>query len=118
MGHLYYDDLELSSRIIPTPEQLNATNFDNLIVGNYWSSTALDGYLDIAWYFDFYGGFHANAYEGNNLYGLAVRSGQVSAVPVPGAIWLFGSGLVGVVTLGRRRKGNRVWLFDYFNFGP
>jgi hypothetical protein len=30
--------------------------------------------------------------------------GQVSAVPVPAAVWLFGSGLVGLVGIGRRRK--------------
>lgn len=30
--------------------------------------------------------------------------GQVSAVPVPAAVWLFGSGLLGLVGIGRRRK--------------
>jgi hypothetical protein len=30
--------------------------------------------------------------------------GQVSAVPVPAAVWLFGSGLVGLVGISRRRK--------------
>jgi len=30
--------------------------------------------------------------------------GEVSAVPVPAAVWLFGSGLLGLVGIGRRRK--------------
>jgi hypothetical protein len=30
--------------------------------------------------------------------------GQVSAVPVPAAVWLFGSGLVGLVSIARRRN--------------
>ena len=30
--------------------------------------------------------------------------GQVSAVPVPAAVWLFGSGLLGLVGISRRRK--------------
>jgi len=30
--------------------------------------------------------------------------GQVSAVPVPAAVWLFGSGLLGLVGVSRRRK--------------
>lgn len=31
-------------------------------------------------------------------------TGTVSAVPVPAAIWLFGSGLLGLVGVARRRK--------------
>ena len=29
----------------------------------------------------------------------------VSAVPLPAAVWLFGSALVGLATLARRRSG-------------
>ena len=37
--------------------------------------------------------------------GLAVTgSADISAVPVPAAVWLFGSGLFGVIGLGQRRK--------------
>jgi PEP-CTERM motif len=31
-------------------------------------------------------------------------SGSINTVPLPGALVLFGSGLVGLVALGRRRK--------------
>jgi hypothetical protein len=34
----------------------------------------------------------------------AVHSGDVSAVPVPAAVWLFGSGLLGLIGIGRRKK--------------
>ena len=37
------------------------------------------------------------------LYGLHLE-GTVSAVPVPAAVWLFGSGLLGLVGVARRRK--------------
>jgi hypothetical protein len=30
--------------------------------------------------------------------------GQVAVVPVPGAVWLFGSGLLGLVGMARRKK--------------
>lgn len=35
--------------------------------------------------------------------GIAFASFQVSAVPVPAAIWLFGSGLLGLVGIARRK---------------
>jgi len=34
----------------------------------------------------------------------ALTYGDVSAVPVPAAVWLFGSGLVGLVGIARRKK--------------
>lgn len=33
-----------------------------------------------------------------------ITSGSVSAVPVPAAVWLFGSGLIGLVDFARRKK--------------
>ena len=38
------------------------------------------------------------------VYAWAVRSGDVAAVPVPGAVWLFGSGLIGLATFTRRKN--------------
>lgn len=34
-----------------------------------------------------------------------VRLHFVSSVPVPPAVWLFGSGLLGLIGISRRRKG-------------
>ncbi|MCP4042838.1 MAG: VPLPA-CTERM sorting domain-containing protein, partial [Gammaproteobacteria bacterium] len=31
-------------------------------------------------------------------------SGDVSAVPVPAAVWLFGSGLIGLLGVARRKR--------------
>ena len=43
--------------------------------------------------------------------GVAVRNGQVSAIPVPGAVWLLGSGLTGLSPLvGKRGKGSILFL--------
>lgn len=55
---------------------------------------ALDGDLD---------GVIGNAlidgpFQGNTIY----LEGQLSAVPVPAAVWLFGSGLVGLVGVARK----------------
>ncbi|MCW8911381.1 MAG: hypothetical protein OQK76_12275 [Gammaproteobacteria bacterium] len=45
--------------------------------------------------------FHA---EGHGWHGLALATAQISAVPVPAAIWLFTSGLVGIIAVTRRKK--------------
>jgi hypothetical protein len=31
-------------------------------------------------------------------------SGYVAPVPVPAAVWLFGSGLIGALSLGKKRR--------------
>lgn len=62
------------------------------------------------------GGFGANSYAGGAAYSdnianpgfqnnsdLWFRTG-VSAVPVPAAVWLFGSGLLGLIGIARRKK--------------
>ena len=42
------------------------------------------------------------------FWGLAVRSGEVSMVPILGAVWLLGSGLAGLAGIARsRKKGNQ-----------
>ncbi len=37
-------------------------------------------------------------------YAWAVMDGDVGAVPVPAAVWLFGSGLIGLLGLARRKR--------------
>jgi len=94
MGHLFYEK--------------NVSEFTELKASWYWSGTEYADNTDDAWNF-----FMPNGYQDyddkshNYYYGLAVRSGQVSAVPVPGAIWLLGSGLAGLTVLKRKKK-NRV----------
>jgi len=110
MGHLFYTELGLdgSSGYI-LPGELNASEFDNLLgyKNFYWSATEYPGYPTSALDFRMYNGYQGSHFKASTYSdgcGLAVRSGQVSAVPVPGAIWLLGSGLLGLIGIRRRNR--------------
>ena len=71
----------------------------------YWSGTAYASNPTNAWAFDFSDGIQFNGAKIDpGGHGWAVRAGDVSAVPVPAAVWLFGSGLLGLVGMARRKK--------------
>ena len=88
---------------------VNSGQFVNFQNGGYWTgvefafSSATD--FDHAWLFS-----NANGAQGtspkddnNRFYAIAVRDGQLSAVPVPGAVWLMGSAIAGLMGLNRKR---------------
>ncbi len=45
----------------------------------------------------------------NEFYAWAVRPGDASAVPIPATVWLFGSGLIGLIGWARRKQGRRTY---------
>lgn len=97
-------------------------------IDGYYVRGGLDeGKVDIATFFDI-GGIYASAIAGDDLTlatlefdsiiltgvlfagdiyefdGVQARYHVTSAVPVPAAVWLFGSGLMGLIAAGRRRR--------------
>jgi hypothetical protein len=87
--------------------QTNVKLVNNLQNYVYWSgSTYNPPYTYYALIFDTYNGSQSQDYKVNQLYAWAVRPGDVAAssVPVPAAVWLFGSGLIGLASFTRRKN--------------
>lgn len=82
----------------------NTGPFSNLRADYYWSATEYAADADYAWGFGMNDGGQGNVAKSSRLYAWAVQSGDVSAVPVPAAVWLFGSGLIGLAGLAKRKK--------------
>lgn len=89
----------------------NTGPFVNLKPDVYWSATEYAPYTDKAWDFFMYVGYQLYHGKNSSSYAWAVQSGDVgggfsgggSTVPIPAAVWLFGSGLLGLVGFARRK---------------
>lgn len=97
-GQLFYNELGGTARgIIP-----NTANFSNEQAATYWLGTEDVLFPSNAWLFLAASGGQELMFKNVQTYAWAVSPGQVAAVPVPGAVWLFGSGLLGLIRLRRR----------------
>jgi len=83
---------------------IDQSPFSDVRSGVYWSATESSSDSSRAWALGFnMGQLATNSKTGTN-YAWAVHTGDVSAVPVPAALWLFGSGLLGLIGISRRKK--------------
>jgi len=112
LAQLFYGGLgEVVNSPITSTHNSSYALFTNLQSYVYWSGTEYSAIPDNAWYLNTVFGDQSftnkrgKFSEGGNGYALAVSLGQISAVPVPGAALLLGSGLIGL--LGLRRKGRQ-----------
>jgi len=109
MGHLYYESLGNIGYNDPGWGLNNVGDFNNLQSYHYyWSATEYSPNPENAWLFSFHFGLQSYYYKGHVVYALAVRPGQVSAVPIPSAIWLLGSGLAGLGIFRNRKRRHSV----------
>ncbi len=119
MGHLFYNELggTPGSWILDSedPDLALFHNIQTLLLPGipidrfnqvrYWSGTEVGYIPDRAWDFDFLDGFQDGGMDkGVHYFVWAVRSGDVSEVPIPGTVWLFLSGLLGLVGIARSKK--------------
>ncbi len=102
-GHLYHVD-----GITAGNPGLFENIQGNVTAGGYWSGTSSG--TTSSWAFQFSDGISPSS-DGSNLernnssllYPWAVRDGDVSAIPLPATIWLFGSGLIALIAVRRRK---------------
>jgi hypothetical protein len=100
----YYDTSGVATGCsVTTPLCLTNTGpFSNVDDYYYWSGTTYAQSPTQAWYFGFGTGSQNYNPKTNGYRAWAVMSGDISPVPVPSAVWLFGSAL-GVMGLARRK---------------
>ena len=101
MGNLFYNVLGNSAYSSPLK---NTGPFSNVQSYYYWTATEYAHRTNHMWSFNMSNGYQLNELETFSNYAWAVQSGDVSAVPVPAAVWLFGSGLLGLAGISRRKK--------------
>ena len=95
LGELFYTEL-LGSFIPSGP-------FNNVQSSAYLSGTERESNPNNAYLF-WPSGWQGTTNKNSQFYAWAVSPGQMSAVPLPGAVWLFGSALVGFLGLKRRKN--------------
>ena len=106
-----------TSRLLPCPYTISNCGDDMSPVvahnTHFWrykqpmSSAFCANTTDLAWIFDFDGGLQGAIYKADSYYAWAVHTGDVgtpATVPVPAAAWLFGSGMLGLIGMSRKRR--------------
>lgn len=114
MTELFYKELGgTTGTLIPSGpfSNIQVPDAQNQYVQNskYWYSTEIPFLTHMAVFLDT---THAisdwmDVNKGNQFYAWAYSPGVISALPVPGALWLFGTGLLGLFSLKARITNQR-----------
>ena len=111
LAHLFYDELGLKAATSANGEEQSGygitaetgtgfiQNIQTLVP--YWSATDYATDPSAAWDFWFHNGSQSVDAKGARNFAWAIRDGDVAPVLVPGAIWLFGSTILGFAGIKR-----------------
>lgn len=113
MAHLFYNTLgnlahhDTSGNPQSGYGLSNTGLFVNVHSFVYWSATEALPSTNFVWNFIMVGGFQDFGHKAGGFGAWAVHDGDVGAstvLPVPAAVWLFGSGLLGLGAAARKRR--------------
>ena len=82
----------------------NSVSILNLQNDYYWLDEEYVSGTSLAWAFFTFSGSQFRSDKSSNYYSWAVRDGDISQVPVPAAMWLFGTALLGLAGVKRRHR--------------
>jgi|GEM_PF-1727892 len=108
LGYMFYINMGATAdnSILDGSNTDNLALFDNLQTfrsSAYWLGEENIYRADSAWSFYTRFGFQNNYfYKYNAFHPWAVRSGDVAFIPISGAVWLFGTGLLGLMVFYQR----------------
>lgn len=94
-----------STTIVPGTHNAYYALLSNVELYGYWTATEQTGFPRGAYSYSTHG-YQASGDKTLQISTLLVRTGDVSAVPLPSAVWLFGSALAGLGVIGRRKATN------------
>lgn len=89
----------------------NTGPFTNLLDTYYWSASDNPSNPSKGWYFHFNHGAQNNQFTTYRFLSWAVHDGDVgtAVVPVPAALWLFASGLLGLIGTARAGRSLKAY---------
>lgn len=96
IDNLYETGITGSIGLTGNPAFASTKRFADLVISN----------LQAGWYSIFVGGADITGVSGNGItvkVTASLQPGVTTVVPVPGAVWLFGSALLGVLGFGRKK---------------
>ena len=108
MGSLFYDTLGNTSGL--TGSSITTGPFNHVQIGSevkyrYWSATESSNNTTRAWHFSFWDGRQGDTKKYRLRHAWAVHDGYIgNPVPLSSGIWLFLSGLVGLIGVKLRVK--------------